>query len=257
MTQSKEQILSIACKLGRGLLENGGEVYRVEESINFFLKAYGIKNAQIFAIPATIIVTIEVDGVPFTQLERVKSISQNMDKMHKINDLCRYACKVKPDLSLIYDKLEDINNLKPYGFYATVLSYGMASAFFCLFWGGNYQDAVVAFAGGVSAKYCLEFMSKVKSNIFFSNVVSGAIIALIAVTGVYSGFAQNIDKVIIGAIMMLVPGVAITNVMRDIIAGDIITGTTKIAEVLLVATSIAIGIALTLSAVAGVMGGAI
>ena len=61
----KEKLLGIACKLGRGLLENGGEIYRVEESIKFFLASYGIDNPQVFAIPATIIVTVaDEDGRP-------------------------------------------------------------------------------------------------------------------------------------------------------------------------------------------------
>ena len=87
--------------------------------------------------------------------------------------------------------------------------------------------------------------------------MASAVIALIAFAGIRLGLGSNMDKIIIGAIMTLVPGVAITNIMRDIISGDIITGTTKLAEVLLVATSIAIGIALMLSALQMMFGGVI
>ena len=45
MSYSKEKLLDVACKLGRGLLENGGEVYRVEQAIDFFMKAYGVADA--------------------------------------------------------------------------------------------------------------------------------------------------------------------------------------------------------------------
>lgn len=255
MTNSNEKLLDTACKLGRGLLENGGEIYRVEESIGFFLSAYGIDNRQIFAIPATIIVTIHTDSQPITQIERVTSISQNMNKMHKINALCRWACVNTPDTEEINEQLQQINSLPTYSFSSNVIAYGVASGFFSLFWGGNLWDFVISFVAGMATEYCLAFMSKVKSNIFFSNLVSSVIIAMIAVTGVKMGLNCNLDKIIIGAIMTLVPGVAITNIMRDIISGDIITGTTKIAEVLLVATSIAIGIALTLSAASSIFGG--
>jgi len=57
MEMNKEKILDAACKLGRNILENGGEVYRVEESVNFFLEAYGIVGAQIFTLQSCIIVT--------------------------------------------------------------------------------------------------------------------------------------------------------------------------------------------------------
>ena len=69
------------------------------------------------------------------------------------------------------------------------------------------------------------------------------------------GLGNSIDMIIIGAIMTLVPGVGITNIMRDIISGDVITGTNKIAEVLLIAVAIAVGIALPLSAFTNLMGG--
>ena len=92
MSATNENVLKAACKLGRNILENGGEIYRVEETINFFLEAYGIYDAQIFAIPATIIVTIEEDGKPLTLVERVKGSSINLDKLSKFNDLSRRAC---------------------------------------------------------------------------------------------------------------------------------------------------------------------
>ena len=249
MSTEKEEILSAACKLGRSLLENGGEIYRIEESINFFLKAYGICDGQIFAIPATIIVTIIEDEKPLTQVERIKATTQNLDKLDKLNALCRNACKEKPDIKQVKKELAAINSETTYPFSFNLIAFGVISAFFCLFWGGNIKDAVAAFVCGLATKYCLRFMDKFKSNIFFTNLITSALIGYIAIIFIKLGYADNIDKIIIGAIMTLVPGVAITNVMRDIIAGDIITGTTKISEVLLVALAIAIGVAIAISGI--------
>ena len=255
MSTTKEQILKAACKLGRNILENGGEIYRVEETINFFLEAYGIYDAQIFAIPATIIVTIEEDGKPLTLVERVKGSSINLDKLSKFNDLSRRACSGKPPIESVLDEIETIRKEKPYSFFTSLMAYGFTAFFFCLFWKGDLRDSLVAFVCGLSTKYVLEFMSKSRTNIFFSNALSSMVIAYIAIFCVNLGFAHHYDKIIIGAIMSLVPGVAITNIMRDIIAGDIITGTTKMAEVLLIALAIAVGIALAMSTVIFLGGG--
>lgn len=250
MSATNERILKAACKLGRNILENGGEIYRVEETINFFLEAYGIFDAQIFAIPATIIVTIEEEGErPLTIVERVKGSSINLDKLSKFNDLSRRACQNKPSIESVLQEIEEIRAEKPYSFFMSLMAFGFTAFFFCLFWKGDLRDSLVAFVCGLSTKYCLEFMSRGKTNIFFSNAVSSAVIAYIAILCVNLGLAHHYDKIIIGAIMSLVPGVAITNIMRDIIAGDVITGTTKLAEVLLTALAIAVGIALAMSTV--------
>lgn len=249
MSYSKEKLLDVACRLGRGLLENGGEVYRVEQAIAFFMKAYNIPDTQIFAIPATIIVTIPGDdGKPLTQLERVTSIAQNMSRLHRVNDLCRRVCETTPDPDEIYKELDKIHKSKLYSFVQIMVAYGVASAFFCYFWGGNTGDAIVAFIAGLATEYCLKYMGKAKANIFFSNLVSSMVIAVVAILGMVTGLGNNIDMIIIGAIMTLVPGVGITNIMRDIISGDVITGTNKIAEVMLIAIAIAVGIALPLTA---------
>ena len=256
MSATNERVLKAACKLGRNILENGGEIYRVEETINFFLEAYGINVAQIFAIPATIIVTMEEEGErPLTIVERVKGSSINLDKLSKFNDLSRRACKNKPSIESVLKEIEDIRSEKPYSFFTSLMAFGFTAFFFCLFWKGDLRDSLVAFVCGLSTKYCLDFMSKGKTNIFFSNAVSSAVIAYIAILCVNLGLAHHYDKIIIGAIMSLVPGVAITNIMRDIIAGDVITGTTKLAEVLLIALAIAVGIALAMSSVIFLGGG--
>ena len=255
MSATKEQVLKAACQLGRNILENGGEIYRVEETINYFLEAYEIYDAQIFAIPATIIVTIEVDGKPVTQVERVKGVTQNLDKLSKFNDLSRRTCKDKPAIEKVFKEIEAIRSENPYSFFVSLMAYGLTAFFFCLFWKGDLRDSIVAFICGLSTKYCLEFMAKGKTNVFFSNAVSSAVIAYIAILCVNLGIAHHYDKIIIGAIMSLVPGVAITNIMRDIIAGDIITGTTKMAEVMLIGVAIAVGIALAMSSVIWLGGG--
>ena len=41
--------------------------------------------------------------------------------------------------------------------------------------------------------------------------------------------------------MLLVPGMIITNAIRDTISGDLVSGLTKAAEAILIAVSIAVG----------------
>ena len=52
---------------------------------------------------------------------------------------------------------------------------------------------------------------------------------------------QHVDKVIIGNIMTLIPGIGLTNAIRDLFTGDSIAGLLRSIEAVLTALSIAAG----------------
>lgn len=251
-----EHLLKAACLLGRGILESGGEIYRVEDSMERMLAAYGAHNPQIFAIPATIIVTVEDgEGNSYTHTERVLSFQNNMQKLDAYNSLCRKVCRENTNPEKVIEEIKRIKEMPDYSDKLQIVAYAVAAGFFCLFWGGNFKDFFVALLAGVFTRLTLQFNKKFGADFFFSNVCASAVIAVVALVAVSLGIADNMDMIIIGSIMLLVPGVAITNIMRDIIRGDVITGTIKIAEVLLTATAIAIGTGIPLAFVNLLKGG--
>ena len=79
--------------------------------------------------------------------------------------------------------------------------------------------------------------------------------AFVALALTAAGIGQNSDSIIIGALMALVPGIAFTNAMRDIMAGDMVAGISKAAEALLIGAAIALGTALALGLIRMLMGG--
>lgn len=77
---------------------------------------------------------------------------------------------------------------------------------------------------------------------FLLSFISG----MIAIFSVKSGIGENLDKIMIGGIMLIIPGVALTNSVRDLLLGDVITGLLRLCESLLVAASVAAGFAVAL-----------
>ena len=61
------------------------------------------------------------------------------------------------------------------------------------------------------------------------------------------GVGENVDAITIGTLMVLVPGMALTNAMREIMAGDIISGVNRTAEAILTATAISLGVVISLA----------
>ena len=78
-------------------------------------------------------------------------------------------------------------------------------------------------------------------------VLCSSFAAFIAILSVKLGISYQSDKIIIGALMTLVPGIAITNCMRDLIMGDYMAGLARMADALLIALGIAVGVASVLS----------
>jgi uncharacterized membrane protein YjjP (DUF1212 family) len=57
----------------------------------------------------------------------------------------------------------------------------------------------------------------------------------------------QIEPIVIGCIMPLVPGVAFTNAVRDVIGDELLSGISRATEALLMAVSLAAGIGISLS----------
>lgn len=242
-----EKLLSLVMEIGQKMLENGAEIYRVEESIVRICKSYGAKSVEVFAIPSSIIVTLDMGEEKTTMSKRIFPKETNLDIVDKLNNLSRYICSVKPDTVTIEKLLNDIVKSPVYSNFLIGLCYLFIPAAFALFFGGNARDAVVASLIGVIIKVLLDVLSKMKTNTVFTNILCSAVSSVLAILSVRASIGTHYDKIIIGTIMLLVPGLILTNSMRDFIMGDLMAGTLRLIEAVLVATGIAIGVALVLS----------
>ena len=243
-----DALLNATTKIGFSLLENGADIYRVEESIKRIFTAYGVKEGDVFAVPSCLIVTIcTQEEYPITKIKRVYSKRNDLRKIELLNNLCREICATTPDVSYIYDELNSINNSKSFGLFQQTLGFSLVAFAFTLFYGGNIFDALCAILAGAAVKIVYYNMERFQANTFFIIIISSATASLVAVFTVKLGLANNIDKITIGTLMNLVPGIVLTSFMRDVIAGDLFAGLTKFTEAILIATAIAIGSGIVLT----------
>ncbi|ALP92654.1 threonine/serine exporter family protein [Intestinimonas butyriciproducens] len=252
-----DKLLTLSGELGYHLLLSGAEIYRVEESVRYLLQAYGVGPGEVFAIPNCIIVGISSPGQkPLTRMRRVGPHGTNVRKIEALNALCRRLCAETPDLDQAWEALQTAAADQTYFSTPQQLSaYFLGTAAFCLFFGGTLADAAASGLCGVAIGVSLIFMSRLGTNLFFKTIAGGFVSALAAVVLVALGLGTHINLIIIGAIMALAPGVVITNFMRDIMAGDMLSGLSKFAEALLTGAGIALGTGLALS-LARMLGGA-
>lgn len=255
---TSKELLSLTSQIGTMLLENGAEIYRVEDSVVRIAEAYGYKQGEqfeVFAIPPTIIITVQdKDGTPLTAHRNTRTRINNLDRVDRLNNLSRFICSEKPDFATVNNFLSQIKKRKTYPFYAVIISYAVIGATFALFFGGGWREAV---AGGMIAAVISlieKAVTKVRPSVFFMSLICSLFTAAAAVLCFYFGLTTEYDSVIIGAAMTLVPGVTITNCMRDFIAGDFIAGLYTLIEALLVAIGMAVGAAFAISTLTKLLG---
>lgn len=252
-----DKLLNLGAELGRRLMSSGAEIYRVEESVDRLLTAYGLQ-PQVFAIPNCLIVSINTpEGHPMTRMCRIPAHGTDIELLERCNDLCRHLCREVPPvdeaLSLVCHLEDHLRRFPPR---MLLVSYLVTSAFFALFFGGSLQDCLCAALCGLAVGACsLSDCFFAPSNLFFRTIICAAAASALALALVYVGFGQNLDAITIGTLMVLVPGMALTNAMREIMAGDIISGLSRTAEVILVATAIALGTAIPLILGSGLSSG--
>lgn len=244
-----EALLNISADLGYGLLESGAEIYRVEESIQRLLRAYGIIQANPFVIPNCIIVSfVTPAGASMTQVRRMPSHGTDVDLLERYNDLCRRLCREVPPLEEAGRRLREIReNRRSYSFPALLVAYFVGAAAFCLFFGGSLRDALCAGVCGLAIGVVLAVMSRLHANLFFKSMLGAALSAFLALGLACLGLGEHSQLIIIGALMALVPGIIFTNAIRDVIAGDMVAGLSKIADALLTGVSVALGTGFALS----------
>ena len=242
------KLLDLVTEIGEGMLENGAEIYRVEESLQRMLEAYGIQEVESFAVQTAIIVTIVTPQTgPVTRLRRIRSRGTNLDMVDQLNGLSRKICASRPSLETIRGWVDQANARKPYPFPVQVLAYSLVAFSFALLFGGTGQDALCAAAVGALLKIVCASVERFPVNGFFVNLLGGAVTAAFSLAAVRLGLAIQMDKVVISVLMNMVPGVAITNSMRDIMAGDLMAGQTKLTEALFAAVAMAAGSGMALS----------
>ncbi len=246
-------LLDLVIRLGYRLAMSGAETFRVEESINLILKSYGL-DAEAFAIPNCLHVSIKTEsGKPLTRMRRIGDHGNDLDAVERYTNLSRKICAEHPDPATALKWLEETDNSRVYfGTAMHLLGCFMTAFGFTFLFGSTYWDSIFSGICGLIVGVILLFMTKLGANQFFRIIVAAFVMSLIAYLLEAATVVYNADTVIIGALMLLVPGLLFTNSMRDIINGDTNSGMNRIIQVFLIAIAIALGTGAAWQAVAGI-----
>lgn len=241
-----QKVLDLIILAGEILLQNGAEIFRVQETMEHIAKAYDIEHIDIFTVSNGIFVSIRENNFErCTQIKYIPLSIVHLGRVTAVNQLSREIVSGSYLVDEATEKLKEIAQLPPAPKFLRTLAASVSCACFCYVYGGSIIDSLVAFIAGIFLY--LFILSKGTKNLskVLKNILGSALVTIVALFLYSLGFGNNIDKIVIGSIIPLVPGVAITTSIRDYFNGDYLSGTIHITDALLVALCISIGVGTT------------
>ncbi len=234
-------LLCLSLDIGEELLKSGAEVHRVEDTIERICRAYGAVHIEVFAINSLIMASVRLPDKSYSsQIRRVYSSSIRLSRMERMNALSRSICRDCPPLEEADRMIRETRAQRDCPFGRFLLGSAFTAAAFTVFFGGNLRDALIAallgiFTAGVE-KIHSSYINQMAKLLIVSFMVGG-----LANLGVFIGVGVHVDAIIIGTIMLLIPGLAFGNAIRDLLCGDILAGILKTVQSCLSAILIAFG----------------
>lgn len=248
---SKDQVkrlLVLSTLAGRIMLKSGAETYRVEDTIVRLCKSRkGIVYADAFIVPTGIFISAEYEGELITYIKRIKSSHINLNRIDMVNEFSRTFVNSNMSIDEGLEQLKKINKTIIYNPLFKSFSGSIAAGSFSLLFGGSLLDFIGSFLVTFIVLRVLERLNKAKLTFFIDNFIGATLVSILSYIAIKIGLGSNLDKVIIGSIMPLVPGVAITAAIRDTMSGDYISGLSRGMESVFSALAIALGVGIILN----------
>lgn len=246
-TEDSEEIVKNILDIGEILLTSGAEVSRVEDTVQRISNAYGFARTDIFTITSSIVYSVELaSGRVITQTRRIMEASDDMEKVERINALSRKICADPIDSVELKECIIDIKHSRTYPSWVVLIAHILIAVSFTIFYGGTISDAIASMIAAV-VLFTVVYLGKMLHVqkmvlIILSSFLTGMAVVILIRTGIGHSF----DTIVIGNIMLLIPGKAFTNSFRDIIKGDIISGSLGLLEAVFRASGIALGFAIVI-----------
>ena len=273
--EQSRRALELVTRIGEVLLKNGGEIFRVQQTMQLVAKAYGIPGFQVYVLANGLFVSMQEEGRTITrpvesgdaagqeylfgqehlasqarlasQVRYVPLSSVHLGRVAAVNNLSREIVAQKYTVEEASWKIEQIDKLPFTSNAVQTLMSGLGAGAFCILFGGSLLDSAAAFLSGLVLWIFVLFLTARGANKIMVNILASALVTAMGVLFFHLfSFGDSMDMIVIGSIVPLLPGVPLTNSIRDYLNGDYLSGTIRMIDAVLVACCIALGVGIVL-----------
>ncbi|PLT30288.1 threonine/serine exporter family protein [Peribacillus deserti] len=240
------EVMELCLLAGKIMLQNGAETYRVEDTMERIAGYYNIGRPHSYVTPTGIIFSL--DGVVPAKLIRIANRNTDLHKVTAANSISRKITNGELTSKEAYKQLQELEKQDlSYPFVIQLLAASISSGCFVIMFMGGWHDFLPALLCGGLGFTCFVYIHKLVEVKFFAEFLAAFVIGLAAFSLKAWGAGHEADKIIIGSVMPLVPGLLITNAVRDLMSGHLVSGLSKGADAFLTASAIGTGIAVVFS----------
>ena len=252
VTCDADSLLRIALDVGDGMIKCGGEISRVEDTVERICKAYGAVHVEVFSIMSLIVASVRMpDGSYASQTRRVRSASNNFYKLEIYNGISRQICSETPPLDEVDRMIKEKKTKKLYPLWLRPIAAALVSSTFAILFGGNLKDSLAAAVVGAIVISVDIFWDR-RINEMAKTVLNSLVGGLLACIAARLGLCDSVSTVMIGTIMLHVPGLYFGTALRDLLCGDLLAGLLKTVQACLSTLMMAFGYLLAMIIVGGI-----
>ena len=244
---------------GQMIMENGGETYRAEETIRRMGAGFGLDRVESFAVPSGLFISYRDGGREIrTSVKRVHHGSTNIYRVDEVNRVSRMAAAGELAPAEALAQLRAVSASQgPFSGFRSVFAAALCAGGFALLFGGGFPEIAVSAAVAALVQVLSLVMTRVHMSWMASNILGGLLTALLPSLAVLLLPGLHTEAAIAGALMPLVPGIAMTNAVQDTMRGDMLSGLSHGAQAILTAFLIAGGALMASALMRLLTGGAV
>ena len=202
-----------------------------------------IKDVDVFSSFNVIIISFSYKGEIHSNMRRVKNRTNNLHYVDKVNTFSRNFSKGMYSLDEALLEIQNIKKSESTKRPLKVLGATLAAGAYSILLGAGMAEILSSFFVGFVGYEFFLVLEKNKLNYFVVHFFYGILVSLLSII-VNFFVAISVNVVIISAMMAFVPGIMITNAVRDLMGGDALSGMTASVLAILISTALALGVAL-------------
>lgn len=229
------------------MIEGGSEMYRVEDTMLRIAHNAGVQDPRVFATPTCVFMSL--DGGDLSQMKQIRDRNINLELVDRVNELSREFAVKKIDLPVLRQRIIKVAKATPtFPLWLQVVGAAVLSATLMVLFMDDYDwvDFPIAAIVGAAGYLAYVYFKRFTNIRFISELIAAMVMALIAIAFKHFQPQLAVDNILVGALMTLVPGLALTNALRDLFMGDLLSGVVRLFEATLTAVALGGGVAIVI-----------